>query len=263
MRPMVIGAFFANLLAPERRTIVETASGLKFFADPLSNFGEELVTHSAYETETEQIVRNNLFAGDSFLDIGANEGYFTTLAASIVGPSGRVVAVEPQSKLCDFIKINLALNDTKAIVFHGALGGEKGQQCNLHLYPSLNTGAASIVRKPKLYRRVEKSPFLDPADLTRGGGEFSLAKIDVEGFENNVVLSLKPLLRAGKIKTLLLDYHAPILAANGIDPKGIEAEILAAGMVLEGSSTQFEGFRLYRWSDRDKNRPTDYQVNPS
>ncbi|MHB8301406.1 MAG: FkbM family methyltransferase [Acidobacteriaceae bacterium] len=247
MRPMVAGAFFANLLAPERRTIIETINGFKFFADPLGNFGEELVKAGIYEVETGQIIRKNLSTGDSFLDVGANEGYFTTLAASIVGPSGRVIAVEPQEKLCDIIEVNLSLNGVKANVFHGALGGAKGQQCELFLYPLLNTGAASIVRKPKLYRKVERSAFVDPEDLLGNRQFFNLAKVDVEGFEGDVVRSLQSLLKAGKIKTLLVDYHARILAANKIDPQSIEKIICEAGMVLEGPAQQFEGYRLYRW----------------
>lgn len=241
---MVVAAFLADLLAPERRTIVTTNSGLRFYVDPLSNLGETLIRDEEYEPDTEQMLRSLLKPGSSFLDVGANEGYFTALAATLVGEKGRVIAVEPQGKLCDVIRINVALNGEKATVVHGAMGGSG--ECELFLYPSLNTGAASIVRKPRLYRRMEKSPFINPFDLT-GGQSFDVVKVDVEGFEGSVIGSLEPLLRAGNVKTLLLDYHGPILAANGVNPSDIEAIVLGSGMSLDGHYSEYQGYRLYHW----------------
>jgi FkbM family methyltransferase len=247
LRPMVVGAFLADTLAPDRRTVITAKSGLRFYIDPLSNLGEALVSRGEYEPETEQMFRELLHPGDSFLDVGANEGYFTALAASVVGESGYAAAVEPQGKLCDIIDINVSLNNAKASVFHGALGGAKGQECELFLYPSLNTGAASIVRKPKMYRNIEKTTFIDPVELLGARPFFHLVKVDVEGFEGDVIRSLEPLLRAGKIRVLLLDYHASILSANGVDPKEIESKILGAAMSLDGGSADYQGYRIYRW----------------
>ncbi len=245
LRPMVVGAFVADLLVPERRTIIENDSGFRFFADPLSNLGEELIKAKTYEPETEQIFRNHLFENDSFLDVGANEGYFSVLAASIVGPGGYVSAVEPQSRLCEIIEINLGLNGVQGKVSNAALGGAKGDHCELYLYPSLNTGAASVVRKPRLYRSVETSVFVDPADLLGSRDSFSFAKVDVEGYEDNVVRCLLPLLKAGKIQTMLVDYHASILHARGVDPATIELMIVGAGMRAIGDRGSFSGYRLY------------------
>lgn len=246
VRPMAVGAFLADRLAPDRRTVITTKRGLRLYIDPLSNLGEVLVRTGEYEPETEQMFRDLLRPGNSFLDVGANEGYFAALAASLVGPTGYVVAVEPQGKLCDIIEINVSLNGEKATVVHGALGGVKGQPLELFLYPSLNTGASSILRKPKLYRRIEKTTFVNPEELLGDRPFFNLVKVDVEGFEGKVVGSLEPLLQAGKIRLLVIDYHASILAANRIDPKEIESRILSAGMSLDGGSADYQGYRIYR-----------------
>lgn len=52
----------------------------------------------AYEPYVESKLRAVLNAGDTFVDIGANIGYFTALAAHLVGPEGRVIAWEPLDK---------------------------------------------------------------------------------------------------------------------------------------------------------------------
>lgn len=245
LRPMVVGAFFADMLAPERRTIIETDSGAKYFVDPLSNFGQSLLENGHYELETERILREHLTARDSFMDVGANEGYFSVLAASIVGSSGYVASVEPQSRLCEIVRINLALNGVQGNIFQGALGGPKGAPCELYLSPSLNTGFSSLSNRPRFSRRSETVNFIDPVEVLGVRDAFALVKVDVEGFESEVVDSLLPLIEKGQVQALVLDYHAPILQARGIEPVAIERKILEAGMSLDRSPEEFSGYRLY------------------
>lgn len=245
LRPMIVGAFFADVLAPERRTIIETDGGAKYFADPLSNFGQCLLEEGQYEVETEHILREHLTANDSFMDVGANEGYFSVLAASLVGPGGYVGSVEPQSRLCEIVRINLALNGVQANIFQGALGGPKGTPQELYLSPSLNTGFSSLSRRPRFSRRSETVNFVDPVEVLCGRDAFALVKIDVEGFESEVVDSLLPLMEKGQVEALVLDYHAPILRGRGIEPVAIERKILDAGMSLDRNPEEFSGYRLY------------------
>lgn len=48
-----------------------------------------------YEMETSLYLLNNLTLGNTFVDIGANSGYYTLLASSLVGPTGLVFSFEP------------------------------------------------------------------------------------------------------------------------------------------------------------------------
>jgi FkbM family methyltransferase len=245
IRPMALAAWLANVVGPERRTIVQTSAGAKYFVDPLSLLGQSLVDDGCYEPETEAIFRKHLSEGGHFLDVGANEGYFTVLAASIVGPLGYVASVEPQSRLAEIIQVNLSLNGLQANIFRGALGGQKGSSHELYLSPALNNGYSSLLKRPRFTRRSETITFVDPMALMQGEDGFALAKVDVEGFESEVVQSLLPLMERGKIRALLLDYHASILESRGIVPADIERKILGAGMILKGEPTGYSGFRLY------------------
>jgi FkbM family methyltransferase len=56
------------------------------------------------------VLRRYLRPGAVFIDMGANEGYFSVLASGVVGPSGAVIAVEPQSRLQGVIQTNLDAN---------------------------------------------------------------------------------------------------------------------------------------------------------
>ena len=48
-----------------------------------------------YEEPVRAALRELLTVGDTFLDVGATIGVMTFLAATAVGPTGRVIAVEP------------------------------------------------------------------------------------------------------------------------------------------------------------------------
>lgn len=245
VRPMAASAFVADRIMPDRRTIVQNYTGLSYFIDPLNNLGKHLVRRGMYEEETESILRANLTESEAFLDVGANEGYFSVIAASVVGPHGYIAAVEPQSRLCDLIRINLALNHADGQIFHGALGGAKGDSIELHLSPSLNTGSSSLMKRFSFTRSSEKVDFVDPVDTIGNLSEFAFVKVDVEGFEYEVVKCMKPMLEAGRVRKLLLDYHEDILRSQGIEIADIERTLFDAGMRLDGKAEGRLGYRLY------------------
>jgi FkbM family methyltransferase len=232
VRPNILVAPMLRLLS--ERMIIER-EGLRLFVDPTSNLGLMINRYGTYEELTVAIFRNYLRPGDIVLDIGANEGFFAALASSIVGPEGRVIAVEPQTRLHDILEINLALNPgAPCQVIRGVVGEEDGSEAQLHLYPSSNTGASSLVRQPRLGSRTETVRSWTPERIaqTCGLDRFDFIKVDVEGFEPEVARSLIPLLDRGAVRTILMDYHSSILAARGINPDEPHQAIVSRGYRL-------------------------------
>jgi FkbM family methyltransferase len=90
-------------------------------------------TGRLHEEVLERFLRQHLKAGDTFLDIGANYGHFTLLAASLVGPRGRIYAFEPIPNLAELIRnssTSLQLDNVE--VFSCALG-EREDAIALHI----------------------------------------------------------------------------------------------------------------------------------
>jgi FkbM family methyltransferase len=86
---------------PQRREqptteIVTTCEGFRMHVDP-SDYavGHTIARTGSYEPEVSAALREVLGPGGTFVDAGANIGWFSMLGASLVGPSGRVIAVEP------------------------------------------------------------------------------------------------------------------------------------------------------------------------
>ena len=66
----------------------------------LCEFIQRMMYLGTYERHETRLVRKYLCPGMTFVDVGANVGYYTTLAAH-VGPKGKVFAVEPVSRRSD------------------------------------------------------------------------------------------------------------------------------------------------------------------
>lgn len=219
IRPAVLVSPFYSLM--NTRRIIEI-DGLKIFLDPTGHLGRTILSEGSYEPETADIFREHIKSGDAVLDIGANEGYFSALASKLVGPNGTVVAVEPQSRLRDVLEINLALNQGgRTFIQQKAVSERDGKKLEIALFPTHNSGASSLVHAYRFSSKTETVTTITPASLLAQSGlnHFDFVKIDVEGFEPEVVRAMVPLLREKRISKILLDYHAAILMQRKVDPK--------------------------------------------
>jgi FkbM family methyltransferase len=136
-----------------KREVIDTPAG-KFWIDPVSNLGIA-IRQGSYEPGMRAVLENLLGPGKVFVDLGANEGYFTVLAARLTHPSGRVLAVEPQDRLIPIIEMNLHINQLNATIMHAAVS-DRQEVVTLHLSPNTNTGSSGLHRATK-YRLPTQS----------------------------------------------------------------------------------------------------------
>ena len=250
LRPMNLSSFLLRLLADdERRRIVATGMGLRLYIDPFTHLGRSIVAEDSYEQETVAIFNAELESGQVVLDIGANEGVFSALSGKIVGPNGLVIAIEPQSRLRDIIEINLRINGLFNFkIYQAAIGGDETQKMKINLYPTLNSGASSLLRQHKLSKKTEEISFVSIDTILKDSKltKIDFIKIDVEGFEHLVIKQLLPYMQRGQVGKLLLDYHSSILQAFNINPIDIHNSIIASNMRVKiGNPKQLSSYILY------------------
>jgi FkbM family methyltransferase len=166
-----------------------------------------------------------LAPGDTVIDIGANVGYDSLLAAHCVGPGGRVFAIEASPRMFGLLSENLALNDARNIeTFNMAVCAEAGDVA-VFLHDASNLGGTTIVaavaarRDTRLEATVPGRPLADivPVEAILSA---RIIKIDVEGAEWPVVQGFQTLLPHLSHRTELLIE----VSAEGLHDHGSSAE---------------------------------------
>lgn len=165
-------------------------------------FGED------YEHETVSLLRQNLRKGDTFLDIGANSGYFSLYMA---GLCSRVIAVEANPRAYERLRANIELNNFMNIEpFNIALSDKRGTA--RFWVDEGNDGESSlspVVLPYSAARRTFIDVQTDTIDNILLGGGADVMKIDVEGFEHEV---LKGGMRTiGNIRLIVFEQSLDIL----------------------------------------------------
>ncbi len=229
VRPAQLGDLVKRVMLIRRRH-VQTSSGHHFWVDPVSVFGLHVMENGVHERHMTRLVQLLLRPSDVFIDIGGNEGYFSVVAASLIG-DGAVHCIEPQSRLQAILRKNFELNGSKVLAYQTAMSNENGY-VDLFLRPSTNTGASSLFRHWKLGSRTERvlCTTLDSFFLANSISRARLIKVDCEGAEAVVIEGGRRILVEQRIDFIALEYHPSIC---GIE-KCLEthARITSAGYVL-------------------------------
>ncbi len=139
-----------------------------------------------------------LKVGDVVIDGGANQGVFTTAFASQVGPTGRVIAIEPMGYAVDRVKQNAALNEMGELV-HVVQRALSDAHETVTLDLSRGVGAASITND---YGRADttdvETTTIDALVSDHKLSKVDFIKLDIEGAELKALLGAKNTLANSK-----------------------------------------------------------------
>jgi FkbM family methyltransferase len=246
-------AIAVKTIFPFGRQIIDSKHG-KFWVDPLSHFGYFIIRDGEYEPKLSEVVERNIFSGNTVIDVGAHEGYFSILAARAVGPRGRVIALEPQSRARAVLVRNLELNSiTNVTVLPYAVSDHRSKE-KFYLAEGHNTGAsgfANISRLPVKTEDVETATLSDVARKTSiQSADF--IKMDIEGFEYSAILGSRDLFLSGFVKHLIVELHGNHIRKMGKDPADISRFLEQSGFALDldqsdNLDTHYATL-VYRWS---------------
>jgi FkbM family methyltransferase len=192
----------AKWLGIENRTYSKRlADNFYMQLNPSEHIQQQLFWYGYYERELGTLIKKILGPGDVFLDVGANIGYFSLLAA-IQQPSAKVIAFEPVSSVFDKLEENISINNAKNITAIKVAVGKKNEAREIYISGADNMGMSSF-QKPENYSgRFEKVNTIAIDEWIRSSGlpGINLIKLDIEGSEfaalegmNETLQNFKPL----------------------------------------------------------------------
>jgi hypothetical protein len=126
-------------------------SGLTIRLNPQQRI-ERLMWAGAYESSLVRKLKSFLKPGMVFLDLGANIGYFSAIAAALVGTTGRVFAFEPSPRCFTNLKRNLRRSGQAAI--YNCAASDTNGPCPFYLHPEEN-GWGSLFADRDLTERID------------------------------------------------------------------------------------------------------------
>jgi FkbM family methyltransferase len=197
----------------DSRLVVPVAGGSRMSVDMYDMMGQVLATSGVWEPHVTAAFQRLLRPGDVCVDVGAHSGYYTLLAAKLVGPEGHVYALEPSAPAYEALRTNLALNGASNVTALRVAAGATDGTAFVGEPPRGNAGSASIRLDGQL-DDIESAPNAVPVRtvdsvLEEADGErVRLVKIDVEGFEAEVLLGLDRLLERAPRLALVVEVHA-------------------------------------------------------
>ncbi|MEU2559476.1 FkbM family methyltransferase [Streptomyces longispororuber] len=179
-----------------RRRVVETVFGARFAVDTQDLIQRYIYLFGVWEPHLTRWLRDRLRPGDVFVDVGANIGYLSVLASRLVGPAGRVVAVEASPDFHRQVLRHRELNGCANLRAVNAAVSDRPETLTFVLASACNRGANSVVPwdgpvESRFETRAVPLPdLLEPGELARA----RVIKVDVEGAEGGVVRGLAPAL---------------------------------------------------------------------
>jgi FkbM family methyltransferase len=188
--------------------------GFSIFVMPEDYVGWSILTARVYEFHVTKVIRSILHPGDVFLDVGANLGFFSLLASSLVGEEGKVIAVEPNPQNIQLIYDSILVNKFRNInVLPFAASDASG------ILKLINVGSNGGVVTPKglgnPHSFLAQSIRLDEwLPIER---RLDVIKIDIEAHEPMALRGMVNLIKRHHPR-ILTEFHPWAMNLNNYEP---------------------------------------------
>ena len=182
-----------------------------------------------YEGGPRRLFAAILEPGMTVVDVGANIGLYTAIAGRIVGPRGRVVAVEPEAVNCGFIRETAALNGLDHVVVVEAAASDAAGRGALFLN-ELNKADHRIYDRSGDRPSVEVELLrLDDLVERLGLDRVHVIKMDVQGAEAMALDGMVRTLSDHPGIRLMMEFWPWGIRQAGRDPGRVLAELRRLG----------------------------------
>jgi FkbM family methyltransferase len=185
-----------------------------------------------YEKPETRFFLRTISPGATFLDIGANIGYYSALALARVGPAGRVIAIEPDPETFEYLLRTIAANGAdRAHVVRKGLADAPG---TLRLYRNSSNRGDNRLYANDLADGYVEVEVARADDVLAGLGiaKVDLIKIDVQGFEGKVFSGLERTIRNSGPLVILSEFWPWGLREAGSDPFEVLERLQGFGLRL-------------------------------
>ena len=227
----------ASLKNLARRSVNSFGLGLHSF----DYFGGKILFDDASlfnledSSNLDKTIRSVVKEGMTFVDVGAHVGYYTLIAAKLVGPTGRVFAFEPNPYNFKILKRNVARNRyTNVTTVNKAVSNAEGI-ADFTIADSSDSGSLfeDVVKKKVEAVKVSVislDHFFKGQKLTEGP---DVLKIDAEGADPLVLEGAIQTIRTRADIKIVMEINPRALRKSGNDPYDLLSRVRYLGLKIQ------------------------------
>jgi len=239
--PLAERVFFFLYRNLSPRIILAEFEGVKLHLDSMSGFSRALLARGYYEKGTTRVFRDLIKEGTVVVDIGAYVGYYSLIAARLVGQKGAVYAFEPAPDNFTLLIKNIEVNEFHNIVAVQKAVSNKTGRDRLFL--------SSDPTWHSMYDRHEKESI--DVEVTSIDHFFQniirpvdLVKIDAEGSEMKVLEGMLETIKGNPSLKIITEFSPGQLQRSGSSPEEFLRNLVGCGFKIylineEAQTTKF------------------------
>ncbi|QQE78637.1 FkbM family methyltransferase [Alicyclobacillus sp. SO9] len=179
----------------------------------------QLMQDGVFEVGLTNFLIKNLKPGNTFIDAGANIGYFTVLSGILVGEKGKVIAFEPSEENLHVLKDNVGMNmlNPRTEIHNKAIYSEN---TTLKFYVSEKwAGTNSINQHDEEYFKYFANDTITEVEVqsttldetVKRIGKVDFIKIDIEGAEYHAFLGMMESLIERRVSSIIFELNQRML----------------------------------------------------
>ena len=188
--------------------------GKKLFVDKNDTvISDRLMNEGVWELGSTIVFKKYAKKSQLIVDVGANIGYYTIIAASVMKKYGKVIAFEPSNANYSLLNKTVLENKQDNIVLVKKAVGDFASTA--YLYSGSSNSGDKKTYKTSIKDSKEKIEIMTLDDYFSNNEKIDLMKIDIEGFEVRAFEGGKKLLKDRRIKVIISELRPESLEMAG------------------------------------------------
>lgn len=208
----------------------------------------ELFLKGEYEPEITDIFIKTIQKGDVVIDIGANIGYYTLIAARTVGGNGKVFAFEPDHTNYALLKRNIEINRYKNVIPIKKAVSNANTSAKFFLREDSTVSSLlnDFDKYPSTGSTEVETIILDDffKDKESIISKIKLIKMDIEGAEMLALLGMSQIIEKNEKLAIISEFNPDFIKKSGYEPEEFISKLKRYGFKIEviGQENEDVGF---------------------
>jgi len=195
------------------------------------NNSSEFLADGTWEPSMVRVLKREIRRGDVVLDVGAHIGYYTLIAAKLVGREGHVFAFEPDSSNFSLLTKNIQANHLKNVTLIQKAVSNRTGKIKLHLSEK-DSLFHSVVYEEVGKQTIEVDTVCLDDYFRNCERKVNFIKMDIEGAEPLAIEGMRTLLEKSDNLKIVMEFNPFALRRAGIVPESHLESMLSYGFTL-------------------------------